>query len=183
MATSQNGWPALASSSPRLHTWVIPARNGTFRLRLRNGSAGFLLAHFALFFSEVIEDATRPKGSTYTGVDDWGYAYRPVRNSTDVSNHASGTAMDINATVHPMGKVRTGAFRFLSKRTAVHRRLRWMRGTIRWGGDYSGRKDEMHFEIVQNLSSCEREARRLTRSWRGRRILAANPGQKKVIFS
>ena len=76
MQTSQNGWPVLASTSPKLHTWVIPARTGYVRLRLRNGSAGFLLAHFLLWFAETIEPL---KGRV---LDDWGWApLRPIRDS------------------------------------------------------------------------------------------------------
>lgn len=179
MAQSQNGWPALSNDSNKLHSWVIPARNGRFKLRLRNGSAGFLLAYFALWFSEKIEDATA-QGL----LDDWGYAYRPVRGSeTNLSNHASGTAMDINATWHPLGRVRTGIFRRRSAVEAVQRRLHWMGNVLRWGGSYNGRKDEMHFEVNVNISQAERAARRLMKTPRGVRILKANPGQKKIILS
>jgi hypothetical protein len=54
---------------------------------------------------------------------------------------------------------------------------------IRWGGDYEGRKDEMHFEINRSLSICEKLARQLTRTPRGKKILEANPGQREIIFS
>ena len=178
MATSQNGWPALSPSSPKLHTWVIPARNGRFKLRLRNGSAGFLLAYLALWFSERLEDATA-QGQ----LDDWGYAYRAVRGDSDLSNHASGTAMDINATWHPLGAVFSGVFRRRKKRELLHRKLRRMGGVIRWGGDYRFRKDEMHFEVVQNITYCEGVAKRLMKTPRGLRILRANKGQRKVINS
>ena len=178
MAVSQNGWPALASNSSKLYTWVIPAKNGTFKLRTRNGSAGFLLAYLALWFSEVLEDATA-QGQ----LDDWGYAYRPVRAGSDLSNHASGTAIDINATWHPLGKVRTGIFRYQSKVDALNARLRFMRNTLRWGGNYNGRKDEMHFELNVNITMAEREAKRLMSTWRGRRLIKANPTQKAVILS
>lgn len=175
IATGQNGWPVLQHGSDKLHTWVIPARTGTFKIRLRNGSAGFLLAHFALWFAETIE----PVAGRI--LDDWGHAVRPVRGQmTGYSNHAPGTAEDLNATEHPLGKVAT----FTAKQyRAIRSRLRWMRGVIRWGADYNGRKDEMHFEIVQSIAACEKEARRLMRTPRGRRLLEANPGQKAVILS
>lgn len=175
MVQSQNGWPALEPASRLLRTFTIPAKNGTFRLRLRDGSAGFLLAHYALFHSEVVEDVT---GKI---LDDWGYANRLIRGSlSEVSNHGSGTAMDLNAVAHQLSKVGTYADK---QEALIHRRLRGMRGVIRWGGDYNGRKDEMHFEIVQSLAASEREAKRLMKSARGRRILKANPGLKAVIES
>lgn len=175
MLTSQNGWPVLPTNSPKLHTWVIPARNGQFTLRLRNGSAGFVLAHLALWFAEVIEPVA---GKV---LDDWGYALRPVRGQTNgYSNHAAGCAEDLNSLEHQLGQSAT----FTTKQyAAIRARLRWMRGVIRWGGDYNGRKDEMHFEVVQSLEATEREARRLMLTWRGQRILKANPGQKAVILS
>jgi hypothetical protein len=173
MTASQNGWPLLASDSTKLHTWVIPARSGAFRLRLRNGSAGFLLAHFALWFAEKVQPVAKV-------ADDWGYAPRPIRGSSVPSNHGSGTAMDLNATAHVLGAAGTFA---PSQVAAIHSRLLWLRGAIRWGGDYQYRKDEMHFEIVQSLAFCERRARRLSRTPRGRRLLRANKGQRAVIFS
>lgn len=173
MTVSQNGWPLQISDSPTLHTWVIPARNGAFKLRLREGSAGFVLAHFALWFAEVVQPVANV-------ADDWGFAPRPIRGSTIPSNHGSGTAMDLNATAHGLGREGTFTGR---QAWQIHDRLTWMRGVIRWGGDYQHRKDEMHFEVVQTLAYTEQEARRLTRSVRGRRVLKANPGQKAVIFS
>lgn len=176
MATSQNGWPALSTDSSKLYTWVIPARNGHFKIRMRNGSAGFLLAFFALWFSEVIEKVA---GKT---LDDWGYAYRPVRSSTDLSNHASGTAIDLNSLRHVLGRV--GTFAAWQVRR-IHRFLQGrMKGCLRWGGDYQFRKDEMHVEVVQTMLVVERRARWLMK-WtrRGRRLIKANPSQKAVILS
>lgn len=174
MATSQNGWPVLEAGSSKLHTWVIPAKTGQVRITLRNGSAGFVLAHFLLWFAETVQPLA---GKV---VDDWGFAVRPIRGqSSGYSNHASGTAADANAMEHPLGRVGT----FLRTRVvAIHARLRFYKGAIRWGGDYQGRKDEMHFEIVQSLPYCEKLARRLMKTPRGRRILKANPDQRAVIL-
>jgi len=174
VSTSQNAWPALSASSRQLHTWTIPGAGRL--LRLRNGSAGFLLIHLALWFDQRIEDV---EGGI---LDDWGYAYRPVRGySTTLSNHASGTAMDLNATQHVLGREDT--FTPKEERRIVRRVDGFFDGTIRWGGQYRGRKDEMHFEIDAPLPACEQVARRLLDSPRGKRILAANPGQRAVILS
>lgn len=180
MATSQNGWPALAPDSPRLHMWTIPARTGAVRIRLRDGSAGFLLALMLLWLAEKIEPLA---GGV---LDDWGYAYRPVRGSTTtLSNHSSGTAADANATRHPLGVRGTFRFRVRGKLAEVRIRARLLMfaGTVRWGGEYHGRPDEMHFEINAPLPACEKAARRLMRTKRGRRLLKANPGQRLVIRS
>lgn len=176
-AKSQNAWPALERGSAKIHSWVIPAKTGRVSLPLRNGSAGFILAHLALWLAETVA----PLAGKIT--DDWGYAYRPVRGyETTLSNHSSGTAMDLNATAHPLGKVGTWPAKQAAR---IRNRLRWALygGAIRWGGDYHGRKDEMHFEINVPLPVCEKVARRLMSTPRGRRLLAANPGQREVILS
>jgi len=173
---SQNEFPALASDSPLLHTWVIPAKNGTIRIRLRNGSAGFLLAHFIMWFAETIQPVI---GGT---LDDWGWsAMRAIRGTIGtVSNHCSGTAVDLNAQQHPLGK--RGTFRAWQY-AKIRARLLLYAGCIRSGIDYQNRADEMHHEINRPLDACERRARRLASSPRGKRILHANPGQRAVIFS
>lgn len=175
MSLSQNGWPALSAGSRLLHTWVIPGKGDDTLLKLRNGSAGFLLAHLALSMDSKVEVLDEPV------LDDWGFAYRPIRGyATGLSNHSSGTAEDLNATDHPLG--RDGTFSEVEV-VQIHRFLERYQGCIRWGGDYRSRKDEMHFEIDRDIAACEAVARRLVDSKRGQMVLKANPGQRAVIFS
>jgi hypothetical protein len=97
-----------------------------------------LLVGFAAEFHELIEPID--EGT----LDDWGYAYRDVRGSTStLSNHSSGTAIDLNATQHPLGKVGT----FPAAKVPMIRALAKKYGLL-WGGDYRNRKDEMHFEVT-----------------------------------
>ncbi len=178
MSLSQNSWPVIASTRttgthPRLRKWIIP---GTGRhLYARDGSAGFLLALLALWFHDRIEALD---GGVW---DEWGWANRPVRGASVASNHASGTAVDLNATRHPLGARGTFSRRLAYAR--IRRRLVYMGGVLRWGGDYSLRADEMHFEVIRPLGDCERVARRLCRTRRGRLVLAANPGAEEVIHA
>lgn len=175
MTDSQNGWPGLKGDSRFLHIWHVPGESGMTTLRLRNGSAGFLLCHLALFFDDKVEAL---RGAI---LDDWGYAYRPVRGFSTLSNHASGTAMDLDAVDHPLGVVGTFAD---GEVAALHKVLaKRYQGTIRWGGDYRNRKDEMHFELDRDLPTCEKLARSLMRTKRGKQLLDANPTQKAVILS
>lgn len=60
-----------------------------------------------------------------------------------LTGNSSGTALDLNAPQHPLGQV--GTFTNAQER-AIHRILEDF-PQVRWGGDYWGRKDEMHFEI------------------------------------
>lgn len=70
----------------------------------------------------------------------WGYACRSIRGSTAPSNHSWGLAVDLNAPDHPLGRRNTGMPAFVP---ALFKRF-----GFRWGGDYTGRADEMHFEYM-----------------------------------
>lgn len=134
MAKSQNGWEA--NNRSLVKQWTIP---GTVRkITLEKGDAGYLLTHFAAWFDKNIEDIEAGQ------LDDWGYAERAIIDSTTLSNHASGTAIDINALKHPLSAVNTFN---PEQRAAIRNKLKEYEGCIRWGGDYTGRKDDMHFEI------------------------------------
>lgn len=144
MAVSQNGWTANDVSLTQNYT----IGNGR-QIRLRKGDAGFLLKHFADWFDAKVEDIDQ-------GIlDDWGYAEREIRDGTALSNHASGTAMDLNATKHPLGA--RGTFP-AAKADGIRQRLKLYDGVIRWGGDYVNRADEMHFEIVGTPAQVTRVA-------------------------
>ena len=181
-ARSVNGWPVLTGTTdgqlPRLRRWVIPTPGAPAdrHLYLRDGSAGFLLAHLAVWFHERVERLD-------LGVwDEWGYANRPVRGSTSsISNHASGTAMDLNATRHPLGVPISRTFTTAQVR-AIRHRLKLYHGRVDWGGEWS-RPDGMHFELAPGttLDGVERVARGLIDSPRGERVLDANPGALAII--
>ncbi|MGW5402643.1 M15 family metallopeptidase [Streptomyces sp. NPDC003952] len=149
MPTSQNGWSA--NDVNLTQSYKIPGSDRA--IRLRKGDAGYLLVHFAAWFHANIEPLDQ-------GVlDEWGYAERNVRGSaTDLSNHASGTAEDLNATLHPLARI--GTFPG-TKASKIRKQLKLYEGAIRWGGDYHGRKDEMHFEINTTAAEVARIARKL----------------------
>jgi hypothetical protein len=133
---SHNGWPASKDRAELgIETFLVP---GT-KIKLHCAkSVAPLLVGFAAEFHELIEPIDEG------GLDDWGYCFRMVRGSTDkLSNHSSGTAIDLNATRHPLGKVGT----FPNEKVPMIRALAKKYGLI-WGGDYKNRKDEMHFEIA-----------------------------------
>ena len=99
-----------------------------------------MLVGFAAEFHATIEPID--EGS----LDDWGYAFRMVRGSTDtLSNHSSGTAIDLNATKHPLGKENTFSKEDAAKCVALAAKY-----GCKWGGTYKARKDDMHFEINLN---------------------------------
>jgi len=133
--TSYNGW--IASDKPEsihVKSYAIP---GT-KLKIRCAEAvAPLIVGFCTEFNELIEPLDGGQ------LDDWGYAFRMVRGSTDrLSNHASATAIDLNATKHPLGKIGT----FPVEKVPMIRALAKKYGLF-WGGDYKNRADEQHFEI------------------------------------
>ena len=135
--TSQNGWPA--SKDPNaIHIKSFPVAGTDIKLRCA-AACGPILAAFAAEFHALVEPID--KGT----LDDWGYAYRAIRGqSTGLSNHASGTAIDINATKHPLGKENT----FTPAQRKVLDTLCKKYG-LRAGYTYTHRKDDMHFEVAE----------------------------------
>jgi len=135
METSYNGYRASKDPS-EIGVKSYPVKGTDRKLRCAE-AVGPLLAAFAAEFHELIEAIDE---GTF---DDWGYAYRMVRgNPTKLSCHSSGTAIDLNATQHPLGKAGT----FPPEKVPMIQALAKKYG-LTWGGDYKNRKDEMHFEI------------------------------------
>jgi hypothetical protein len=138
---SQNGWPA-SKDPAAINIKAFPIAGTKIKLRCA-AVAGKLLAGFATEFHEKVEPL---EGKTF---DDWSYAYRNVRGDTDnLSNHASGTAIDLNALWHPLGKRDT----FTKEQQAILDVLCKKYG-LRGGYTYKTRPDDMHFEI--NCSKAE----------------------------
>ena len=133
--TSSNGWTASADPN-EIGVKSYPVKGTKIKLRCAEKCAP-LLVGFAEEFHALIEPID--EGS----LDDWGYCFRMVRGSlNNLSNHSSGTAIDLNASKHPLGKVGT----FPNDKVPMIRALAKKYG-LRWGGDYKSRADEMHFEI------------------------------------
>jgi hypothetical protein len=83
----------------------------------------------------------------------WGAACRPIKTSnggyTNVaSNHSWGLALDLNAPENPFGGTQHDI-------PVAMARL-WNRYGWRWGGDYSGTKDWMHFEFCGTAQDAAR---------------------------
>ena len=150
MTTSQNGWPASPNrASIGIVTPTLP--NGVdFPNGVKGGDVATVLMYVASEFNRTVEQLR--DGWC------WGYAYKTIEGGSTLSNHASGTAIDLNAPNHPMGK--SGTFNE-AQRAAIRRILNYCEGVVRWGGDYSGRKDDMHFEINGNAQAVYRVAKKI----------------------
>lgn len=145
MLYSQNGYPVVDDRA-QLKAYDV----GGTTFWLHPGAPGWLLWHFLTWFDANIRDINAG------ALDDWSWAVRPIRGATDViSNHSSGTAADVDATRWPLGAEPT-AYLTPAEIARVHTQLMTYGGAIRWGGDYTGRKDPMHFEINKDEAFCER---------------------------
>lgn len=142
MAVSQNGWKANDRSL--IASYNVPGG----RIAIRKGDVATILVYVAKRFHSEVENLIWP--------GNWGYAERPIRGSRTTSNHASGTAIDLNAPRHPLGK--RGTFS-KSQVRKIKKILSDCGGVVRWGGNYSGRKDEMHFEINAGSARVREVAR------------------------
>jgi hypothetical protein len=175
MPLSDNGFEVMTkevySGWPRLRKFNIPGAATT--IPLRDGACGFLLCHCALWYHEEIEPITGAG-------DDFGWAPREIAGSNVWSNHASGTAMDLNASKHPQGQ------HTISDKNAakiIKRCTDFYKDTIRWGGTYHSLIDQMHYEINKELGLVEDMAISLFDSPRGSRVLKANRGLKEIVLS
>lgn len=146
--TSQNGWSVITSKdldiSPFPGTKIVPVPG------IRKGDVATVLHYVGEQFNKNVEKLVNPGC--------WGYFNRPIRGSTQTSNHASGTAIDLNAPKHPLGA--QGTFT-ASQKAEIRKILNYCNGVVRWGGDYSGRKDEMHFEIIGNATQVTNLAKKI----------------------
>lgn len=154
MPNSLNGWQVIPDrNDARLHTGTIPGTR--IRITAHKDALPILLALAA----EVHEKVHSLTDNNAQGQDEAGYTYRPARGSDAWSNHASGSAIDLNWRLWPM---------FLRRMTPVQRRrakkvTARFDGILTWGGDWS-RVDEMHWEISKGVSVMQ------ARQWAKRHI-------------
>jgi len=137
---SYNGWPASKDQAEiGIKPYLVP---GTLiKLRCAEKVAP-LLVGFAAEFHNLIEPLDIGAN------DDWGFAYRDVRGVPGkLSNHASGTAIDLNASRHPLKSINT----FEPAKVPMLKAL-CKKYALSWGGEWT-RPDPMHYEI--NLDAAK----------------------------
>lgn len=144
---AQNGAPIIATvqgqpdyRSPLLTTQPIPGTGGIrFLGGLLKGDCDTVLRYVGAYWHHFIEPITEQVAGQ------WGYNLRPVKGQTvGYSNHSAGTAIDVNASRHPLGtRTLAGA-----QTTELARLTIILRGCVRFGAFYTNRPDEMHAELV-----------------------------------
>jgi hypothetical protein len=151
---SQNGWPAFSTPQEGRFVRFTVAGRGFWAA---SPDVAVVAGEFLARFDAEVERVVLP-GEV---LNDWSFADRLIRGSSAaVSNHGSATAWDVNSDRHPLGAVGTFS-------DGQARRIRAIladitdddgRPVLRWGGDYSGRKDEMHVEINANAARVRQAA-------------------------
>lgn len=145
MASSQNGYKANDSSLIASYT----VGKAKVKIALRKGDVSVVLLHYLNWYDANIE----PLRQKDTG----GYNPRKIEGSETLSNHASGTAGDHRWQDHPLGKANTFS---AAEQKKIRTQLKFYEGVLRWGGDYKGRKDDMHVEINKGSSEVARIAKK-----------------------
>lgn len=151
MPKSENGWPVIEEqSSPKLA--VVRVADANIPLRVQKDCAP-LLAHIAYRVHNEVSNLRL--GNKPGFQDDGGYNLRKIDGSSDYSNHASGTAIDLNWQRWPMFKKRMTQ----KERVAAKAIAEDLSEVVRWGGNYLlSRVDEMHWEIAPGTSVAEVKA-------------------------
>jgi hypothetical protein len=157
---SYNGWPANSDPAAIGVDRDFHAGNGVrFPGGVKDGDVAVVLRHVANRFFASVEDPLMDPDTGAPGYGCWGFNYRAnANNPNNLSNHSSGTALDISAPSHPNGA--SGTFTD-GQVDAIRQILAECSYTVYWGGDYSGTSDEMHFEICRGPADVAAAAARL----------------------
>jgi hypothetical protein len=151
--TSLNGWPVIESpASKTLARGLVPGTTRSITMRRAVLPLFLALAHDYDLWLAPIDVGV---------VDDAGYNYRYSHAAPGQwSNHASGTALDINWTKEGAQKSPTG-IKFFStpEHKAAVERIKKIYGIVAWGGDWHNYLDFMHWEIKPGTSVAEVNAR------------------------
>lgn len=146
MPNTLSGWPAVKNGKPAaLKTFQIPgtispsAPTGR-RVTLRKDVGGYLVAFTADFNKKVM------KLNKNTG----GYNYREARSGDGISDHAAGTAIDINWDVLRQGDRECLTQKQIDALLALIKEYEGIGWGGFWGGGLKGRSnmfDPMHFYL------------------------------------
>jgi D-alanyl-D-alanine carboxypeptidase/Putative peptidoglycan binding domain len=130
------GWP-----HPRTDN-IVTAVCGVNRVKLP------VRREIAPLVQRLVADLEREHGPFHPG-QCWGFANRAIRGSSRPSNHSWGLAIDLDAPSNPMTTNPRARHTIGSYAGGLAARY-----GFRWGGDYTGRKDYMHFEFMGTTASA-----------------------------
>jgi len=144
LATLGPGGALPANQAARLGFQPIRSGGGTVQIKSPSGATWQVAPAAARQFSGFLKDL---EATGYRATSSGGWNYRTKRGGGGLSQHAYGTAIDIDAAHNPFGSSRTN---MPSETSGLARK--W---GLSWGGEWRGRKDPMHFEISRRLGAGE----------------------------
>jgi hypothetical protein len=135
-----SGWPNCQPS--KINSGFVVS--GT---KFPGGMRNELVDLTSMLVQETKNRGYRFGSSTDPSYGCWGYSCRAISGSNNPSNHSWGLAVDINAPSNPYTS------------PLVTDMPNWMPDLwngygFRWGGDYSGSKDAMHYEFMESVSAA-----------------------------
>lgn len=137
----------MATTTTLRDWWAPPCRGPFTRLTLHGG--GQVTVRTPIVSAvRALDDCLRVHDYR-TRTDDTGaYNCRKITGGTGYSLHAYGIAVDLNWLSNPYGRrlVTDMPAAMVADIKAI--RTRNGKRVWRWGGDYGGNKDAMHFEVV-----------------------------------
>lgn len=178
MPESINGWPVIQGfGDPRLAAGKVPGAKRNLTTRKEVLPLFLALAADYHRWVEPIDEGA---------LDDWGYAYRPSRTSSAWSNHASGTAIDLNASKEGSRNPANRQWFARLGRIDQVKRIKKIYPIVNWGGDWSDRYyDPMHWELKAGTTHADvqRLIKKLgikpdgtrTRNWAGIPLVKGKP--------
>lgn len=159
---SINGFSVLPFGDSKLAKFKIPGTGA--RLSLRKEVAS-LMVGLARDFHQNVEPLNAKSC--------WGHDFRKIDDSGSWSFHAPGIAIDLNATDHPRGKRDTFSTNQVKSIRKLLQNYSYQGVRLfRWGGDFSTKVDEMHFEIIVPRGIA-------LKAVDGGRVRGANPPEHK----
>jgi hypothetical protein len=138
----------VTRSTSQLRVVWAPACEGPFAKVTLYGGGVVVVDPLVVPAVKALDACLRHHGYEATAPDVGAYNCRPITGGTAYSLHAYGIALDINWQANPYGK-RLVTDMPEEMRSNI-KAIRTVGGhqVWRWGGDYAGNKDAMHFEVV-----------------------------------
>lgn len=151
MDTSINGWKVIHPGEAGLVTVTVPGTS--LRLTVAEAAAP-LLVHVADRVNREVRSLAA--NNTPGNQDDAGWAVRKARHADGFSNHASGSAIDLNWRLWPQSGSKHS---MTSGETAAAEKIAAdLAEVVFWGGNWNNQRDEMHWEIRPGVTPRKVEA-------------------------
>ena len=145
MPNSLNGWPVISPTSTALRQGTVPTTTRKIRMR---GSVLPLFLALAFDYDDWINPID------VGPLDDAGYCYRQSHGSDGWSNHASGTALDLNWSKEGAQRATNKVFWAKNDIRLRITQIKRIYHVVDWGGDWSGVFwDPMHFEVGHGVNA------------------------------